>query len=119
MEPLPASIQDIDQIYVAMQFEINQFKRWLQLARLSPQLINTTENMPFLGLLLDVIEGDKKPPLPLRKIRYSYPIMMKTGTVLPLLKNIKNYKNYLRQPLSYVDISIFHEEFLNFCYIEK
>ena len=44
---------------------------------------------------------------------------MKTGTVLPLLKNIKNYKNYLRQPLSYVDISIFHEEFLNFCYIEK
>ena len=45
--------------------------------------------------------------------------MMKLGTVIPYLKNSKNYMNHVTHPLSSVDISIFLTELGKFCYMKK
>ena len=39
-----------------------------------------------------------------------YPTMMKLGTLIPYQKKIQKYINYVMQPLSSADISIFSRE---------
>ena len=62
-------------------------------------------------------EGAKRPPFP--KICHTYPTMMKLGTVVPYLKKIQKYINYVIHPLSSADIMIFSPEISKFCYIKK
>ena len=49
--------------------------------------------------------GPKRPTL--SKIRHTYPTMMKLGTVVPDLKKIQKYINYVIHPMSSAEISIF------------
>ena len=59
----------------------------------------------------------KGPPLP--KIRYTYPTMMKLGTVIPNLKKIVKIYKYMTHPLTSAGISIFLPEIRNICCIKK
>lgn len=60
--------------------------------------------MGLFGLLMDA----GRPKILLRKIRYTYLIMMKLGTVR--YRGTKNYINHMIQPLISAEISIFHQK---------
>ena len=53
-------------------------------------------------------------PLPLNKIRHTYPTMMKLGTIMPYLREIQKCINHVTHQLSSADISIFSRKSANF-----
>ena len=61
--------------------------------------------------------GAKKPPFP--KIWYTYPTLMKFGTVIPHLEKIQKIYESRNTPLESSDISIFLLEISKFCYIKN
>ena len=63
--------------------------------------------------------GVRAKRLPLLKICHTYPTMMKHGTVIPYLRKIQKYMNYVTQHFSSAYISIFSPEISKFCYIKK
>ena len=64
MEPLQVYIYDIEDIYVAMQFDMNHFERCLQLAWLSSLLLSPIQDVSFVGLLTNWGGVTKKPSPP-------------------------------------------------------
>ena len=66
-------------------------------------IINLIQNSPCRGCLW--IGGLKGPSLP--KMCYTYPTMIKLGTITPHLKKIKKYVNCVANFLRSVDICIF------------
>ena len=72
----------------------------------------TLFRMGIFGLLTD--GGGRGKKAPLSKICHTYPTMMKLGTVIPYLKDIKHYMNHVTHPLISAEINIFSPEKSNF-----
>ena len=70
-----------------------------------------------MGIFGTAHEWGGEDPLP--KICYTYPTMMKLGTIIPYLKKTKKYMNHVTHNLNSADISIFSPEISIFYYIKK
>ena len=81
-------------------------------------VLNPIQDELFRGCSRMVRGGAKRSPL-LPKICHTYPAMIKLGTAIPYLKNIKKYMNHVTHPLSSTDINNFSSENSKFSCIKK
>ena len=69
--------------------------------------------------MLMITNGGRSKKVALPKICHTYPKMMKLGKVVPYLKKIQKYINYVTHLMNSDDISVFLPEITKVCYIKK